>query len=452
MTRLAGSDTREAAATRTVALSARAAMLVGGVLIASVLGLGPAWEDTLDIALPLPALIAAMAAAVMGMAVWRVTRRRLQDADPRVLGASPLIAAAVFGATFAFDGQPRLVALALPAVILLSAAVLADLCATAAASVPTASRSAAIGITLVGGLAGLITATHLTLVASGAGLPRAAGWAAAELAVAAWLYSSLERSAGRDRARLARRPDAPAGSRLLELRGGSVSFGANQVLNGAELSLDRGEFVALVGGNGSGKSTLLRVLAGLTPADDGRVWLDGDEITMLRADERAAAGLALVSGARPIFPDLSIEQNLRCAAYRTHRGADLDRATDALLELVPTLRQRRSAKAGVLSGGEQRLLAVIATLYRSPSVLLADELTLGLDRQARAAVLDLLRALADDGIAVIAVDHDLVSLLARADRAEVLTDGRLTRFDEPARVLEVRRDLLPATFLAGVEG
>jgi branched-chain amino acid transport system ATP-binding protein len=450
--RLAGSDTREAAATRTVVLTTRTAMLVGGVTLAAILGIGNAWTETLQLSLPLPALSAALAAAITGVGVWRINRRRFNRPDPRSLGTSPLIAAAAFAATFAINGEPRLAALALPALIVLGAAVLADLCAMAAAAVPEASRSAAIGMTLMGALAGVIPAIHLLLVGSGAGLARASGWAAAELAIAAWLSGSTERSLAFDRTRLSRRPAPPSQRHLLQLDGASVAFGANQVLRSASLELDPGEFVALVGGNGSGKSTLLRAVAGLIPPDDGRVWLDGDDITMLRADERAAAGLAFVSGARPIFPDLTIEQNLRCAAYRTHRGADLIQATDALLELVPTLKERRSAKAGVLSGGEQRLLAVISTLYRSPSVLLADELTLGLDRQARAAVLDLLRALANDGIAVVAVDHDLVSLLARADRAEVLTDGSLTRFDEPGRVLETRRDLLPATFLAGVEG
>lgn len=451
MSRLAGSDTREASASRTVLLASRLAFLVGGFTLAATLGFGWAWRHALDRSIPLPVLLASLAAAISGISIWRASRRHLDRGDPSVLGASPLFAIAAFTGALAFGGQERLLALLLPALIVVGAGVLADACAMAAAAVPAASRSAAIGITLSGGLAGVIPAVHLSLVAAGAGLPRAAAWTAAEALLAAPLAVAVRRALADDRRRVERRPRAPAIPQALSMRAAVVAFGANEVLRGADLDARAGEVVALVGGNGSGKSTLLRVAAGIHRADEGRAWLAGDDITMLRADERAAAGLAFASGARPVFPDLSVEQNLRCASYRTHRGPDHADATDALLRLVPTLQDRRRAKAGVLSGGEQRLLAVISTLYRRPAVLLADELTLGLDMQARAAVLDLLRALADDGMAVVAVDHDLVALLARADRAELLHEGKLISFDDPREVLEARADLLPAIFLAGVQ-
>lgn len=173
-------------------------------------------------------------------------------------------------------------------------------------------------------------------------------------------------------------------------------------------------------------------------------------MTTLLPEERAAAGLAFVSGARPVFPDLTVMENLRVAAYRSHPTSRLfNAATDSVLELVPALARRQKAKAGVLSGGEQRILAVAQTLFRRPVALLADELTLGLDVESRLAVLDLLRLLADEGIAVVVVDHDLPSLLPRSNRAVLLAHGEARNFAKPEDVLDQRVDLLPATFLSG---
>jgi ABC-type branched-subunit amino acid transport system ATPase component len=171
---------------------------------------------------------------------------------------------------------------------------------------------------------------------------------------------------------------------------------------------------------------------------------------MLRPEERTSMGLAFVSGARPIFPDLTVLENLKVAAFRSHGGRMFEAAAEAIFELAPALEARRRSRAGVLSGGEQRLLAVAQTLFQRPIALLADELSLGLDLDARIAVLDLLRSLADDGVAVVAVDHDLPSLLPRADRAVLLSDGVAESFDDPVGLLDRRADLLPATFLAEV--
>ena len=239
---------------------------------------------------------------------------------------------------------------------------------------------------------------------------------------------------------------------MLEVRSVTVRFGPNLVLDHASMSVEAGTLVALVGANGSGKSTVLRLVAGLLETETGEILLDGDDMTTLLPEERAAAGLSFVSGARPIFPELTVFENLRVASYRTHRTSPAFRqATDALLSLVPTLADRREALAGVLSGGEQRLLSVLQTLYRKPHVLLADELTLGLDVDSRHAVMDLLRVLAKEGVAVVCVDHDLPSLLPRADRALVIADGTITPHADPSEILRTRRELLPATFLAGIE-
>jgi branched-chain amino acid transport system ATP-binding protein len=310
-------------------------------------------------------------------------------------------------------------------------------------------------------LIGFVIAGHIALVAKGSGLVRATGWTVAYMALAAINLIRAQRSSKAETRRaapiVAAPPDVRPSSRkraertpVFVLDSIEVAFGGNEVLRGTNLRVAPGELVALVGGNGAGKSTLMRVAAGLVLPDAGRVTIRQDDVTTLLVEERVAAGLSFVSGARPIFPDLTVTENLRVAAFRSHLTARaFGDATEEIFELMPALARRPKARAGVLSGGEQRLLAVAQTLYRRPVVLLADELSLGLDADARLAVLELLRLLADEGVAVVAVDHDLASLLPRSDRAALLSEGLITIHDQPELLLSRRADLLPATFLAG---
>jgi branched-chain amino acid transport system ATP-binding protein len=149
-----------------------------------------------------------------------------------------------------------------------------------------------------------------------------------------------------------------------------------------------------------------------------------------------------------VFPDLTVLENLRVGSYLSHRSrASFADATALVLELVPRLRDRLDVKAGVLSGGEQRHLAVAQTLYRRPAVLLADELALGLDAASQADVLHLLRTLADDGIGVLVVDHDLDALSRIADRTLAVDDGSVIEAEGPAATVGKGDGLAPARFL-----
>ncbi|MGH2830378.1 MAG: ATP-binding cassette domain-containing protein, partial [Actinomycetota bacterium] len=331
---------------------------------------------------------------------------------------------------------------------------------TAVAACVADIRPAASGVVVAWSLVGLAVAGHVGLVTRGSGAPRAAGWALAYTIGTIVSLAGAARALPRDRRRIALRarwegPATDAGERTatedaLRIESVTVAFGANTVLDGTSLRVAPGELMALVGGNGAGKSTLLKAAAGFVPVRSGRVLVAGDDVTTLQPEERAAAGLAFVSGARPVFPDLTVLDNLRVAAFRTHPTArSFATAAEAVLSLVPAVAARRRVPAGVLSGGEQRLLAVAQTLFRRPVVLFADELSLGLDFEARLAVLDLLRLLADQGVCVVVVDHDLPSLLPRAHRAALLDRGSIEVFDKPAELLTHRADLLPATFLAG---
>jgi branched-chain amino acid transport system ATP-binding protein len=474
--RVAGADTREASASAVVRAAAAATALVAGPGWAAALGTPAAWDRYLSMPgglAPWVALLLAVAGVGAAVAGWRVgesTRERVpgQLRLPRGLGPVLLLALVAFVAVGTRDA--KLAASAMPAVPLAAGWFAGQATRRAVASCAANNESAASGLVVAGGLIGLVFAGHIALVADGSGLVRATGWTTVYLALAAINLVRADRastaaeSAAAEKARATalavREPDPEAdtpGRRakkterepVFVLDDIHVSFGPNQVLRGATLRVAPGELVALVGGNGAGKSTLMRVAAGLALPEAGRVTVGRDDVTTLLVEERAGAGLAFVSGARPVFADLTVVENLRVAAFRSHlTPRAFNDATASIFEVIPALAKRRKARAGVLSGGEQRLLAVAQTLYRRPVVLLADELSLGLDAEARLAVLDLLRILADEDVAVVAVDHDLVSLLPRSDRAALLTGGVVTTKTHPERLLAQRSDLLPATFLA----
>lgn len=462
--RVAGVDTREAKATATVRAAARAAAFAAG----------PGWASAIAAPIYLQRWFSPAAGAVAWMTVglicsgiaagllgWR------REPFPRgarwrlaPVGADAVVLMMLLSFMVARPRDAALVAFVLPLGPILAGWSVGRAARLAGEACVEQVRSAAFGVTITGAFVGLVIAVHLNLVVAGAGGPARGGlWALAYCTLSLVSFVRLGWSFGGDRRRAVRRaaplPDEIVARTATALTCAeiSVTFGENQVLRGTTLTVAPGELVALVGGNGAGKSTLLRVAAGLLVADSGRVFVDGEDISELLPEERAAAGLAFVSGARPVFVDMSVADNLRVAAFRTHlTGKAFDTATAAVFELIPALARRKDSKAGVLSGGEQRMLAVAQTLYRRPKVLLADELSLGLDTEARTAVIDLLRLLADEGVATVVVDHDLVSLLPRADRAALLVDGSVEDVVPATAILETRSELLPATFLAGAAG
>jgi branched-chain amino acid transport system ATP-binding protein len=464
--RVAGSDTREAQATATVRAAAAAAALIAGPGWAAAIGAPAAWRRYLTLPsglapwMAIGLVLAGLGAALIG---WRMPvrdRARLKSGQLYIpAGLIPGFLMALIGLIVVGTRDAKLAATVMPGVPLIAGWVIGLSARLAVSSCAADITPAAGGIVSAGALIGLIFAGHLALVARGSGVIRASGWTVVYAAFAAVNLIRSHRWLPHDRRNITSQTttaaaDVPATTpnqdSVFKLDSISKSFGPNDVLRSVSIQVAAGEMVALVGGNGAGKSTLLRIAAGLITADSGRVVVGTDDVTTLLPEERAAAGLAFVSGARPIFPDLTVVQNLRVAAFKSHLTAhSFNDATDAVLEIVPVLASRRKSRAGVLSGGEQRLLAVAQTLYRRPVLLLADELTLGLDAEARLAVLDLLRVLADQGVAVVTVDHDLVSLLPRSDRAALLAHGALQLEPKPTLLLSRRSDLLPATFLAG---
>lgn len=470
--RVAGSDTREAMATQTVRAAAFAAGLASAPGWAAAIVAPAAWAAHLAMDERIAPWFS-VAMIVSGIVSAAIAWRRGPETGASAAApdaAQPYRIPPGFGALLILiflsivaiaSGDAVLLAMLLPLVPTLSGWAAGQAARLSTGACVPAVLPAASGVVVAFALAGVFGGLHLARAGTGGG-PRDAGWWTIAYIVGASINMiraraslDLDRKRIWARAALASKQAEPVrhpgkGEPVLVMERVDVRFGPNHVLREASVTVGAGELVALVGGNGAGKSTLLRVAAGLITPDAGRILLDGDDVSTLRPEERSAAGLAFVSGARPVFPDLTVVENLRVASYRSHQTQkSFDTATEAVLALIPTLANRPRAKAGVLSGGEQRLLAVAQTLYRTPVALLADELTLGLDLDARLAVLDLLRVLADRGVAVVAVDHDLPSLLPRSDRAALITDGGVMLYPKAETLLEQRQDLLPATFLAG---
>jgi branched-chain amino acid transport system ATP-binding protein len=210
-------------------------------------------------------------------------------------------------------------------------------------------------------------------------------------------------------------------------------YGAVSVVRDIDLEVEAGELVAVLGANGAGKSTLMRALSGLNRPVQGAVLFLGERIESWTASRIARQGLVLVPEGRQIFPELSVIDNLRLGAY-ARRTADLAERTRQLLDRFPQLSSRRNQRAGLLSGGEQQILAIARGLIAQPRVLLLDEPSLGLAPILLDGLYDLLAELREQGMTILLVDQVAGLALSVADRTYLLQSG-MVKHAGPAAVM-----------------
>jgi branched-chain amino acid transport system ATP-binding protein len=222
-----------------------------------------------------------------------------------------------------------------------------------------------------------------------------------------------------------KRPAGVAQEPILTVRALSAGYGAAIVVRDADLKVAESELVAVLGANGAGKTTLMRALSGLLRPIQGEVRFLGERIDKLSGDRIARAGLILVPEGRQVFPELSVIDNLRLGAY-ARRSAEEAGMIEILLARFPALKARRHQRAGLLSGGEQQMLAIARGLMARPQVLMLDEPSLGLAPKLLENLYDLLAALRDDGTTILLVDQMAQLALSVADRAYVLQSGAFT--------------------------
>ncbi|HNV42112.1 MAG TPA: amino acid ABC transporter ATP-binding protein [Ornithinibacter sp.] len=239
---------------------------------------------------------------------------------------------------------------------------------------------------------------------------------------------------------------------LLALEGVRKSFGKNVVLQDIDLTVERGQCVVLIGASGSGKSTLLRCVNLLEVVDDGRITLDGDDITDPRIDADAVrARMGVVFQAYNLFPHLSVMDNITLAPIRVHgvpRGEARDKAM-AMLDRVG-LRDRAGARPDDLSGGQQQRVAIARALVNDPTLMLLDEVTSALDPELVGEVLDLLRSLTQEGMTMILNTHEMGFARQVADTVCFLDGGVIHEQGPPEQVLGDPREERTRQFLSRV--
>ena len=231
--------------------------------------------------------------------------------------------------------------------------------------------------------------------------------------------------AGEQAERGRKQPFAIAQKPLMTVSALSAGYGAATVVRQADLEIAAGELVAVLGANGAGKTTLMRALSGLLRPIEGEVRFLGERIDHFPGDRIARAGLVLVPEGRQVFPELSVTDNLRLGAY-ARRSAEEASMIENLLTRFPALKARRRQRAGLLSGGEQQMLAIARGLMARPQVLMLDEPSLGLAPKLLENLYDLLAALRDEGTTILLVDQMAQLALSVADRAYVLQSGAFT--------------------------
>ncbi len=233
-----------------------------------------------------------------------------------------------------------------------------------------------------------------------------------------------------------------AANTVLAVEGVHAGYGRIEILHGVSMHVRQGEIVSVIGPNGAGKSTAFKTIVGFLHPSRGRVRFDGQDISGLRPDLVMRRGLAYVPQGRIVFAQMTVLENLEMGAYIEKDKQRVRQALDRVFQLFPILRERRTQKAGSLSGGEQQMLAMGRGLMMDPKVMLLDEPSLGLSPKLVTMVFDRIRALSGLGMTMMIVEQNALRALEVADRGYVLELGE-NRFEGTGRELlenpEVRR-------------
>jgi branched-chain amino acid transport system ATP-binding protein len=226
---------------------------------------------------------------------------------------------------------------------------------------------------------------------------------------------------------------------ILEVMGLHAAYGRIEVLRGVDLTVPRGAVVALLGPNGAGKSTLLKVISGQMAPTSGDIHLAGVHVKDAKPDELARLGLTTIPEGRSVFPNLTVEENLRLMSYA---GVPTAQVLDTAYSYFPRLHERRHQLAGTLSGGEQQMLALARALTSDPALLLLDELSMGLAPLIVDELYETVGQIAQTGVSILVVEQFARTALRIADHAAVMTGGRVVATGEPDEIGSIMADVI----------
>ena len=216
---------------------------------------------------------------------------------------------------------------------------------------------------------------------------------------------------------------------MLKIEGLSVYYGGIHALRGIDLEVADGKIITLIGANGAGKSTMLNSVMGLVKASSGKILWNGENIAGKDTKYIVSLGLVMVPEGRHIFPNLTVEENIRLGAYQRNDKAGILNDKERCYKLFPRLKERRKQQAGTLSGGEQQMLAVARGLMTNPKLLMLDEPSLGLAPIISAMIFDIIREINGNGTTVLLIEQNAHVALEIADYAYVLETGIIAMQD-----------------------
>jgi branched-chain amino acid transport system ATP-binding protein len=222
---------------------------------------------------------------------------------------------------------------------------------------------------------------------------------------------------------------------MLEVNGIDVFYGKFQALRDVSMKVDKGQVVSLIGPNGAGKTTTLRAITGQLKPSKGSITMNGKRIDQLPAHEVAKTGIGLVPEGRQLFDGMTVYENLLMGAYTKPK----DMLNDSLkfsFKVFPRLEERRKQLAGTLSGGEQQMLAIARTLMLKPTLLLIDELSLGLMPKLAYELFKVLETIRNEGITILVVEQHIRSALELSNRAYLMEQGRIVQESDAKEMLE----------------
>ena len=226
---------------------------------------------------------------------------------------------------------------------------------------------------------------------------------------------------------------------MLKLDGVVAAYDDVTCLHGVSLDVRRGEIVTLIGANGAGKSTTLKTISGLLAPRAGSIEFDGQTVAGRSPDAIVALGLVQVPEGRRVFPELTVEENLRVGAYLIAQRTKVRGTLSDVYDRFPRLAERRRQFAGTLSGGEQQMLAFGRAMMAQPKLLMLDEPSLGLAPLMVDEVMRSIRAFRDSGVTVFLVEQNANLALRLADRAYVMETGKITMTGSGAQLLADER-------------
>ena len=223
---------------------------------------------------------------------------------------------------------------------------------------------------------------------------------------------------------------------LLEVKNLVVKYGEITALHGVSLSAEEGRLTTLLGANGAGKSTLVKALSGQLKPAQGEIWFNGENITGLPVHEVVKRGIVQCPEGRKVFPQQSVYENLKMGAYTRSDKKEIEEDIEKYCQMFPVLGERKTQKAGLLSGGEQQMLALSRALMAKPKLLMLDEPSMGLAPIVVQQVFRTIKMIKDTGVTMLLIEQNAKQALKVADYAYIFDVGTMKASGEAAVLLE----------------